>query len=192
MSESCFRCCRPPNGTGECRPFVRWPRYPEPLTASDGTRCIHGYCSKGRCEKEVQDFIERIWQIIEKWDISYFRKFVWSFSWFSLFRVLFRFSSENVARQCGRNGDRRQFAVLDSAQLLGSSNSKLNGLPKRKKRCFEFLKTLFHICWISKGTIRQVSTDFSWNQLPWIEFSGDKDETSFLAFNTLLCIIDWG
>ncbi|XP_075742082.1 uncharacterized protein LOC142794989 [Rhipicephalus microplus] len=42
----------------------------------DGTPCIHGYCEKGKCEKTVQDIVERFWDIIEDIDINTVLKFL--------------------------------------------------------------------------------------------------------------------
>lgn len=62
--DACYRCCRKANGT--CHPII--PR--DPLT--DGTPCRNGYCEKQRCEKKVQDFVERFWDVIEEIDINTF------------------------------------------------------------------------------------------------------------------------
>ncbi|OUC44886.1 Disintegrin [Trichinella nativa] len=73
-TESCFRCCRS-KISNECRPFIQ-KNFDKPKILKDGTRCIHGYCSNGTCIREVQDLIEHIWNIIDKWDINSFIKFI--------------------------------------------------------------------------------------------------------------------
>ncbi|KRY57565.1 ADAM 17-like protease [Trichinella britovi] len=73
-TESCFRCCRS-KISNECRPFIQ-KNFDKPKLLKDGTRCIHGYCSNGTCIREVQDLIEHIWNIIDKWDINSFIKFI--------------------------------------------------------------------------------------------------------------------
>ncbi|XP_042147906.1 ADAM 17-like protease isoform X4 [Ixodes scapularis] len=67
--DACKRCCRPSHNA-TCKPT-------EPMEIlRDGTPCIHGYCEKGRCEKTVQDIVERFWDIIEDIDINTVLKFL--------------------------------------------------------------------------------------------------------------------
>ncbi|CAL4212068.1 unnamed protein product [Meganyctiphanes norvegica] len=63
VEDACYRCCRPSlNET--CSPI-------DPLDIlPDGTPCIHGFCNKGKCEKTVQDVVERFWDIIEDININ--------------------------------------------------------------------------------------------------------------------------
>ena len=67
--DACKRCCRRknyPNATCEAV-------FPgEELT--DGTPCVHGFCEKGRCEKAVQDPIQRFWDVIEEVNARVFVK----------------------------------------------------------------------------------------------------------------------
>ncbi|XP_049273089.1 ADAM 17-like protease [Rhipicephalus sanguineus] len=67
--DACKRCCRPSHNA-TCKPT-------EPMEIlRDGTPCIHGYCEKGKCEKTVQDIVERFWDIIEDIDINTVLKFL--------------------------------------------------------------------------------------------------------------------
>uniref|UniRef100_A0A0R3RQS1 ADAM 17-like protease n=1 Tax=Elaeophora elaphi TaxID=1147741 RepID=A0A0R3RQS1_9BILA len=67
---ACLRCCRSENGT--CEPYSHDPKY----ILKDGTRCIHGTCSRAVCIKEVADFVSHFWNIIENLDETNFWKFV--------------------------------------------------------------------------------------------------------------------
>ncbi|ROT82229.1 ADAM 17-like protease [Penaeus vannamei] len=63
IDDACKRCCRKTlNDT--CFPVVPLDILP------DGTPCIHGFCNKGKCEKTVQDVVERFWDIIEDININ--------------------------------------------------------------------------------------------------------------------------
>ncbi|KAG1652431.1 ADAM 17-like protease [Nymphon striatum] len=66
---ACKRCCRPALNSS-CDPFI-----PEEIL-KDGTPCIHGFCQKGKCEKTVQDIVERFWDIIEHININSVMKFL--------------------------------------------------------------------------------------------------------------------
>ncbi|XP_076068055.1 ADAM 17-like protease isoform X2 [Oratosquilla oratoria] len=61
LENACKRCCRK-TLNDSC--YAVEP----PDILPDGTPCIHGFCNKGKCEKTVQDVVERFWDIIE--DIS--------------------------------------------------------------------------------------------------------------------------
>lgn len=63
---ACKRCCKDARN-GTCKPI-------DNEILLDGTPCIYGFCEKGRCEKTVQDFVERFWDIIEEIDINTFCK----------------------------------------------------------------------------------------------------------------------
>ncbi|XP_064473822.1 ADAM 17-like protease [Ornithodoros turicata] len=68
-ADACKRCCRPSHNA-TCKPT-------DPVEVlRDGTPCIHGYCEKGKCEKTVQDIVERFWDIIEDIDINTVLKFL--------------------------------------------------------------------------------------------------------------------
>lgn len=58
----CKRCCK--QRDGNCYPI----NPVEILT--DGTACFLGFCERGRCEKAVQDVVQRFWDIIEEIDIN--------------------------------------------------------------------------------------------------------------------------
>ncbi|XP_042889599.1 ADAM 17-like protease [Penaeus japonicus] len=63
IDNACKRCCRKTlNDT--CFPIMPLDILP------DGTPCIHGFCNKGKCEKTVQDVVERFWDIIEDININ--------------------------------------------------------------------------------------------------------------------------
>ncbi|KAM3727579.1 ADAM 17-like protease [Dirofilaria immitis] len=67
---ACLRCCRSENGT--CEPYSYDPKF----ILKDGTRCIHGTCSKAICIKEIADFVSHFWYIIKNLDEKNFWKFV--------------------------------------------------------------------------------------------------------------------
>ncbi|XP_052010002.1 disintegrin and metalloproteinase domain-containing protein 17-like isoform X1 [Xyrauchen texanus] len=71
--ESCKVCCR--NIDGQCTPFVTSDGgY---LYLRKGKRCTVGFCDgAGKCMKQVQDVIERLWDFIDKLDINTFGKFL--------------------------------------------------------------------------------------------------------------------
>ncbi|XP_018018283.1 ADAM 17-like protease isoform X1 [Hyalella azteca] len=58
IENACKRCCRK-NLNDTCFPIK-----PVDILPS-GTPCIHGFCNEGKCEKTVQDVVERFWDIIE-------------------------------------------------------------------------------------------------------------------------------
>lgn len=63
IDDACKRCCRKTlNDT--CFPVKPVDILP------DGTPCIQGFCNKGKCEKTVQDVVERFWDIIEDININ--------------------------------------------------------------------------------------------------------------------------
>ncbi|XP_064090415.1 ADAM 17-like protease isoform X1 [Macrobrachium nipponense] len=63
IDDACKRCCRK-NLNDTCFPVTPVDILP------DGTPCIHGFCNKGKCEKTVQDVVERFWDIIEDININ--------------------------------------------------------------------------------------------------------------------------
>ncbi|MEQ2236024.1 hypothetical protein ILYODFUR_008184 [Ilyodon furcidens] len=72
-SDSCKVCCR--KDAGICSPFI------EPngtfLFLRKGKPCTVGFCDgSGKCMKQVQDVIERLWDFIDKLDINTFGKFL--------------------------------------------------------------------------------------------------------------------
>ncbi|XP_029586471.1 disintegrin and metalloproteinase domain-containing protein 17 [Salmo trutta] len=70
---SCKVCCRDKNGT--CTPFVK--KDQNFLYLRKGKPCTVGFCDEGgKCMKQVQDVIERLWDFIDKLDINTFGKFL--------------------------------------------------------------------------------------------------------------------
>ncbi|MCL4121393.1 UNVERIFIED_CONTAM: hypothetical protein GTU68_036745, partial [Idotea baltica] len=63
IEDACKRCCRK-NLNDTC--FAIMP----PDILPNGTPCIHGFCNEGKCEKTVQDVVERFWDIIEDININ--------------------------------------------------------------------------------------------------------------------------
>uniref|UniRef100_A0A4W3IIW2 ADAM metallopeptidase domain 17a n=1 Tax=Callorhinchus milii TaxID=7868 RepID=A0A4W3IIW2_CALMI len=69
---SCKVCCR---DNGICRPYEN--NSEQFLYLRKGKPCTVGFCDgNGKCEKQVQDVIERFWDFIEKLDINTFGKFL--------------------------------------------------------------------------------------------------------------------
>ncbi|KAM6973046.1 disintegrin and metalloproteinase domain-containing protein 17-like [Aplochiton taeniatus] len=70
---SCKVCCR--NKEGMCAPFVN--QNATFLYLRKGKPCTVGFCDNGgKCMKQVQDVIERLWDFIDKLDINTFGKFL--------------------------------------------------------------------------------------------------------------------
>ncbi|XP_056151766.1 disintegrin and metalloproteinase domain-containing protein 17a [Lampris incognitus] len=71
--DSCKVCCRGKDGT--CAPFIQADgRF---LFLRKGKPCTVGFCDEsGKCMKQVQDVIERLWDFIDKLDINTFGKFL--------------------------------------------------------------------------------------------------------------------
>uniref|UniRef100_A0A4W5QU09 ADAM metallopeptidase domain 17a n=1 Tax=Hucho hucho TaxID=62062 RepID=A0A4W5QU09_9TELE len=67
--DSCKVCCRDRNGA--CTPFVKSDG--NVLYLRKGKPCTVGFCDEaGKCMKQVQDVIERLWDFIDKLDINTF------------------------------------------------------------------------------------------------------------------------
>uniref|UniRef100_UPI00398F4E7D disintegrin and metalloproteinase domain-containing protein 17-like isoform X2 n=1 Tax=Pristiophorus japonicus TaxID=55135 RepID=UPI00398F4E7D len=70
--DSCKVCCR---DSGICSPYIDQNK--QFLYLRKGKPCTVGFCDgHGKCEKQVQDVIERFWDFIEKLDINTFGKFL--------------------------------------------------------------------------------------------------------------------
>ncbi|XP_056101599.1 disintegrin and metalloproteinase domain-containing protein 17a isoform X3 [Rhinichthys klamathensis goyatoka] len=70
--ESCKVCCRSRDGL--CTPFFGGGIF---LYLRKGKPCTVGFCDgDGKCMKQVQDVIERLWDFIDKLDINTFGKFL--------------------------------------------------------------------------------------------------------------------
>uniref|UniRef100_A0A8C4I1V9 ADAM metallopeptidase domain 17 n=1 Tax=Dicentrarchus labrax TaxID=13489 RepID=A0A8C4I1V9_DICLA len=71
--DSCKVCCRGKDGT--CSPFIQ--TNGSFLFLRKGKPCTVGFCDEaGKCMKQVQDVIERLWDFIDKLDINTFGKFL--------------------------------------------------------------------------------------------------------------------
>ncbi|XP_059209204.1 disintegrin and metalloproteinase domain-containing protein 17a isoform X2 [Centropristis striata] len=71
--DSCKVCCRGKNGI--CSPFIQ--ANGSFLFLRKGKPCTVGFCDEGgKCMKQVQDVIERLWDFIDKLDINTFGKFL--------------------------------------------------------------------------------------------------------------------
>ncbi|XP_029316862.1 disintegrin and metalloproteinase domain-containing protein 17a isoform X3 [Cottoperca gobio] len=71
--DSCKVCCRRIDGT--CAPFIQ--NDDSFLYLRKGKPCTVGFCDEaGKCMKQVQDVIERLWDFIDKLDINTFGKFL--------------------------------------------------------------------------------------------------------------------
>ncbi|XP_035280163.1 disintegrin and metalloproteinase domain-containing protein 17 [Anguilla anguilla] len=70
--DSCKVCCR--NKDGTCSPYKD---NGAPLFLRKGKPCTVGFCDEGgKCMKQVQDVVERLWDFIDKLDINTFGKFL--------------------------------------------------------------------------------------------------------------------
>uniref|UniRef100_A0A7N6AVX3 ADAM metallopeptidase domain 17a n=1 Tax=Anabas testudineus TaxID=64144 RepID=A0A7N6AVX3_ANATE len=70
---SCKVCCR--GKDGKCSPFIQ--SSGNFLLLRKGKPCTVGFCDEnGKCMKQVQDVIERLWDFIDKLDINTFGKFL--------------------------------------------------------------------------------------------------------------------
>ncbi|XP_014647641.1 PREDICTED: disintegrin and metalloproteinase domain-containing protein 17 isoform X2 [Ceratotherium simum simum] len=70
---SCKVCCRDPSG--RCVPYVNAEQ--KNLFLRKGKPCTVGFCDmNGKCEKRVQDVIERFWDFIDQLSINTFGKFL--------------------------------------------------------------------------------------------------------------------
>ncbi|XP_074656602.1 ADAM 17-like protease [Tubulanus polymorphus] len=73
VAESCKWCCRV-DEKSKCIPHIlsngsQW-------SLPDGMPCVQGYCNAGKCEKVVQDMVERFFKIIENLTPDLFVKFM--------------------------------------------------------------------------------------------------------------------
>ncbi|XP_024133501.1 disintegrin and metalloproteinase domain-containing protein 17a isoform X2 [Oryzias melastigma] len=70
---SCKVCCKTKDGS--CSPFIQ--SDDSFLYLRKGKPCTVGFCDgSGKCMKQVQDVIERLWDFIDKLDINTFGKFL--------------------------------------------------------------------------------------------------------------------
>lgn len=72
-NSSCMVCCR--SKSGLCSPYQD--KQGNLLFLRKGKPCTVGFCDEGgKCIKQVQDVIERLWDFIDKLDINTFGKFL--------------------------------------------------------------------------------------------------------------------
>ncbi|KAJ8290525.1 hypothetical protein GJAV_G00014020 [Gymnothorax javanicus] len=72
-NDSCKVCCRKEDGI--CSPFRK--RMGDFLFLRKGKPCTVGFCDEsGKCMKQVQDVVERLWDFIDKLDINTFGRFL--------------------------------------------------------------------------------------------------------------------
>ncbi|XP_041831406.1 disintegrin and metalloproteinase domain-containing protein 17 [Melanotaenia boesemani] len=72
-NSSCKVCCR--SGSGTCTPYQD--DVGSFLFLRKGKPCTVGFCDgAGKCMKQVQDVVERLWDFIDKLDINTFGKFL--------------------------------------------------------------------------------------------------------------------
>ncbi|KAF7231091.1 disintegrin and metalloproteinase domain-containing protein 17 [Nothobranchius furzeri] len=72
-NSSCHVCCR--SDTGTCSPYQD--QSGAFLYLRKGKPCTVGFCDgAGKCMKQVQDVVERLWDFIDKLNINTFRKFL--------------------------------------------------------------------------------------------------------------------
>ncbi|KAM4633073.1 disintegrin and metalloproteinase domain-containing protein 17 [Polymixia lowei] len=72
-NSSCKVCCR--SGRGVCAPYQD--NMGNFIFLRKGKPCTVGFCDgAGKCMKQVQDVIERLWDFIDKLDINTFNKFL--------------------------------------------------------------------------------------------------------------------
>ncbi|XP_040919751.1 disintegrin and metalloproteinase domain-containing protein 17 isoform X2 [Toxotes jaculatrix] len=72
-NSSCKVCCR--SSSGVCAPYQD--KTGSFLSLRKGKPCTVGFCDgAGKCMKQVQDVVERLWDFIDKLDINTFGKFL--------------------------------------------------------------------------------------------------------------------
>uniref|UniRef100_A0A4W4GHA9 Disintegrin domain-containing protein n=1 Tax=Electrophorus electricus TaxID=8005 RepID=A0A4W4GHA9_ELEEL len=129
---SCKVCCK--NGSGVCTPYIY--ATGDYLYLRKGKPCTVGFCDgHGKCMKQVQDVVERLWDFIDKLDINTFGKFLADNIVGSVvvFSLLFWIPLSILVHCVDKKLD-RQFEE-DSKTLMFPSNvemlSGLEGAPKR-------------------------------------------------------------
>lgn len=125
---SCKVCCR--NSSGVCSPYQN--KSGDFLFLRKGKPCTVGFCDgAGKCMKQVQDVVERLWDFIDKLDINTFGKFladniVGSVVAFSLlFWVPFSILVHCVDRKLDKQYEQTAKSLLfpSNAELLSSLDS---------------------------------------------------------------------
>uniref|UniRef100_A0A3P9A0T2 ADAM metallopeptidase domain 17b n=1 Tax=Esox lucius TaxID=8010 RepID=A0A3P9A0T2_ESOLU len=125
---SCKVCCR--DKSGICTPFVQ--NDGNFLYLRKGKPCTVGFCDEGgKCMKQVQDVIERLWHFIDKLDINTFGKFladnivgsvvVFSLLFWIPFSILVHCVDKNLDREYEENSKTIYFP--SNAEMLSSLES---------------------------------------------------------------------
>ena len=76
--DACKRCCRQ-NLNSTCYPILEKRgdnKEEKPDRLPDGTPCYQGFCNKGKCERTMQDVVERIWVWLDDFNINSVLKFL--------------------------------------------------------------------------------------------------------------------
>uniref|UniRef100_H3ALZ4 ADAM metallopeptidase domain 17 n=1 Tax=Latimeria chalumnae TaxID=7897 RepID=H3ALZ4_LATCH len=125
--DSCKVCCRDVNKV--CRPHVDVDNNSF-LYLRKGKPCTVGFCdTNGKCEKQVQDVIERFWDFIDKLSINTFGKFladniVGSVLVFSLlFWIPLSILVHCVDKGLGRMAEKHSATHIQNTEMLSSLDS---------------------------------------------------------------------
>ena len=76
--DACKRCCRK-NLNSTCFPILEKRadlKEKQPDRLPDGTPCYQGFCNKGKCERTMQDVVERIWVWLDDFNLNSVLKFL--------------------------------------------------------------------------------------------------------------------
>ncbi|XP_064652280.1 ADAM 17-like protease isoform X2 [Lineus longissimus] len=74
VEQSCQICCMQKNTNASCAPKMN--REGKYMNLSNGRPCVFGYCEEGVCRVQVEDMIQRFWNIIEDLSIDTVVKFM--------------------------------------------------------------------------------------------------------------------
>uniref|UniRef100_A0A3Q4BB76 Uncharacterized protein n=1 Tax=Mola mola TaxID=94237 RepID=A0A3Q4BB76_MOLML len=124
MEHSCKVCCRGKDGT--CFPFIQ--ANGSFLFLRKGKPCTVGFCDEsGKCMKQVQDVIERLWDFIDKLDINTFGKFladnivgsvvVFSLIFWIPLSILVHCVDKRLDQQYEENANQEMLSNLESAPV---------------------------------------------------------------------------
>uniref|UniRef100_A0A3B4WSB3 ADAM metallopeptidase domain 17a n=1 Tax=Seriola lalandi dorsalis TaxID=1841481 RepID=A0A3B4WSB3_SERLL len=121
--DSCKVCCRK---DGTCSPFIQ--ANGSFLFLRKGKPCTVGFCDEGgKCMKQVQDVIERLWDFIDKLDINTFGKFladnivgsvvVFSLVFWIPLSILVHCVDKRLDQQYEENTNQEMLSNLESASV---------------------------------------------------------------------------
>ncbi|CAG0903094.1 unnamed protein product [Darwinula stevensoni] len=131
LKDACRRCCRT-HINDTCHPVDAHDILP------DGTPCFVGYCRKGKCEKTVQDLVERFWDIIEDIDIDQVLKFLRDNIVGTVIGIsLFMWIPASVIISCVDRKRRhrvKEMAKLQESQELMQRRSRPRAIELRNRR----------------------------------------------------------